>query len=231
MRHLPPFALALAFALTPGCTCEDNSAARTPLPAITAPYSDNFDRAALGDDWHSTSSEGSSDGAGEAYQIVGGELVVARAYNHPLWLDRPIPRDATIEFDCWSNDDAGDLKVEIWGDGKSFATGDRTAAYTSTAYNFIFGGWHNTLSTLARMHEHGEDRQTRNAPRVEKGRKYHWTIDRNGGHIDWKIDGQLFLTYDDPQPLDGEHHRYFAINDWEAELHFDHLKITPHSSK
>jgi hypothetical protein len=35
------------------------------------------------------------------------------------------------------------------------------------------------------------------------------------------------LTFDDPAPLIGPDHAYLAINDWEAELHFAHLKITP----
>jgi hypothetical protein len=212
MRHLLPL-LLLSF--NPGCTCTEVKQ----LPPITTEFGDAFDRPALGEDWIATDAE--------AYRIENGELVVRRAYNHPLWLARPIPHDAVIEFDCSSSDDAGDLKVEIWGDGKSYATGPREAAYTSTAYNFIFGGWHNTLSTLARMHEHGEDRQTRPQPRVEKGRKYHWRIERKGAHVDWQIDGQPFLAFDDPAPLEGDGHRFFAINDWEAELHFDHLKITP----
>ena len=196
-------------------------AARRPrwVPPSQAQPRENFERATLGPDWLATDPD--------AYRIEDGALVVRRAYNHPLWLKRPLTRDATIEFDCWSNDDAGDLKVELWGDGKSFATGDRTAAYTSTAYNFIFGGWHNTTSTLARMEEHGHDRQTRTEPRVEKGLKYHFTIERRGAHIDWKIDGQPFLAFDDPEPLIGDGHRFFAINDWEAELHFDNLMITP----
>jgi hypothetical protein len=204
------------FAINPGCTCTDVASSG---PAATAPFADDFDRAAVGADWLDTSDN-------QAYQIENGELVARNAKNHPLWLKRAIPRDATIELDCWSNDDAGDLKVESWGDGKSYST-DPIGAYTSTSYNFIFGGWHNTISTLARMHEHGEDRQTRNQPRVEKGRRYHWRIERKGGHVDWQIDNQPFLSFDDPAPLDGDGHRFFSINDWEAELHFDRLRITP----
>ncbi len=201
-----------------GCTCVEIA----PPHAITAPFRDDFDRAELGPGWRSTVEVGNEG----AYRIVDGELVASGAYNHPLWLGRPIPRDAVIEFDCWSSSDDGDLKVEVWGDGKSFAT-DRIGAYTSTSYNFIFGGWHNQISTLARMHEHGEDRQTRRAPRVDKGRRYHWRIVRRGGHLDWSIDGQPFLAFQDPAPLEGDGHRYFSFNDWEAELHFDHLLITP----
>lgn len=180
------------------------------------PASDNFDRAELGDAW-------SAPGGGK-WRISDGALTIDHGYNHPLWLTQPIPDDAVIELDCWSNDPAGDLKVEIWGDGKSWA---QTVSYTATSYVFIFGGWHNQISAIARMNEHGNDRRVRNDVHVELGRHYHWRIARKGGHIDWQIDGKPFLTYDDPKPLHGAEHRYFAFNDWEAELHFDNLKITP----
>lgn len=214
---LPTFALAVAAA--PGCTCTE----LPPAPAaLTAPFYDDFERAQLGPDWRDTSGSGDA----SAYRIEHGELVVRRAHNHPLWLARALPENARIEFDCWSNDPDGDLKVEAWGDGKSHAT-DLYGAYTSTSYNFIFGGWHNSLSVLARLNEHGEDRRPRREPRVERGRRYHWTITRKGGHIDWQIDGKPFLSFDDAQPLVGADHAHFAINDWEAELHFDNLTITP----
>jgi hypothetical protein len=200
--------LLLALALS-ACTIE-----RRPAGVAT---SDEFDRAEIGDDWRSTA-------GGANYHIVNGELVVANAYNHPLWLKRPIPRDASIDVDVWSNDDAGDIKLEAWGDGKSFAT---STSYTATSYVFIFGGWHNTLSAIARMDEHANNRKTRKDPKVEKGKRYHWHIERKNGHIDWQVDGQPYLTFDDPSPLDGPEHSYLAINDWEVEIHFDNLKITP----
>src|SRR3954465_7407431 len=76
------------------------------------PSSDDFERAQIGDAWLTT--------GGGNWRIEKGELVVDHAYNHPLWLKKPIPEDAVIELDCWSNEDYGDLKVEAWGDGKSF---------------------------------------------------------------------------------------------------------------
>lgn len=202
-----PLVLALSLVAAAGCKIEK-------LPPA-GPSSDDFSRAALGDAWEST---------GGNWRIVDGELVIDHAYNHPLWLKKPIPQDAVIELDCWSNDPAGDLKVEAWGDGKSFAT---TTSYTATSYVFIFGGWHNQLSGIARMNEHGADRRMRAGPHVDKGKRYHWRISRKGGHIEWQVDGQPIMTYDDPRPLSGRDHSYFAFNDWEAELHFDNLKITP----
>jgi hypothetical protein len=178
------------------------------------PSEDSFDRAELGDAWVTT---------GPGYRLLAGELVVDHAYNHPLWLKQPIPRDAVVELDAWSNDDAGDIKLELWGDGHSFA---KTASYTASSYVFIFGGWHNTISAIARMNEHGGDRRTRTDRPVEKKRKYHFRIARKGGHIDWQIDGQPFLVFDDPSPLEGSDHAYLGFNDWEVELHFDNLKVT-----
>jgi hypothetical protein len=212
LAHLVPVALLAA------CTCEKLPEGPATRPPITAPFSDDFERAELGPDWFAT--------APESFRIENGAVIARVGHNHPLWLRRAIPRDATIEFDCWSESDDGDLKVEVWGDGRSFAT-DLYGQYTSTAYNFVFGGWRNQISTLARMHEHGADRQTRNVPRVEKGRHYHWTITRSGIHVTWLIDGQPFLAFDDAQPLEGAGHSFFAFTDWEAELHFDNLKITP----
>ena len=116
------------------------------LPACTIerqpegkPFADDFEAAALGPAWKST---------GGKYRVDKGELVIDHGYNHPLWLTSALPRDGVVEVDAWSNDEAGDIKLELWGDGKSFAT---EASYTATSYVFIFGGWHNTISAIARM--------------------------------------------------------------------------------
>ena len=196
--------LLLALFLAAGCTVEKRPAGEA--------YADDFTQ--LKPVWKAT---------GATWRAQNGELVVDHAYNHPLWLTKAIPRDAIIELDAWSNDDAGDIKLEAWGDGKSFA---KEASYTATSYVFIFGGWHNQISAICRMNEHGADRKTRADRRVEKGKKYHWRIARQGGHIDWQIDGKAFMSYDDHRPLEGGDHSYFGFNDWEAELHFDNVKIT-----
>lgn len=176
---------------------------------------DDFERADIGENWLAT---------GAGYRIEKGELVVSKAYNHPLWLKRPLPANASIDIDAWSNDDAGDIKVEAWGDGKSYA---QSVSYTATSYVFVFGGWSNRVSVIARMDEHGNDRRAREDVKVEKGKKYHFHIERKNGQVAWTIDGKPFLQMDDKAPLDGPDHAYFAINDWETELHFDNLKIKP----
>jgi hypothetical protein len=207
-----------------------NTSMRTPLLIASAlllscsiekqpegqPFSDDFSAPAIGPAWKNT---------GGKYRIDDGALAIDHAYNHPLWLTSPLPANGVVEFDAWSMDPAGDIKIELWGDGKSFAT---AASYTATSYVFIFGGWHNSLSCIARMNEHGNDRKTRpQEPKVEVGHHYHFRIERRGGHFDWQLDGKPYMTYDDPKPLVGPDHAYLAFNDWEVPLHFDNLKVTP----
>ncbi|HVZ72456.1 MAG TPA: hypothetical protein VHJ20_08785 [Polyangia bacterium] len=185
--------------------------------AITSPFADDFERAELGQAWNATSPD---------YKIVGGKLEVSNAYNHPAWLKQQLPKDAVIELDVSSKSPAGDIKIELYGDGESFAR--EKGAYTSTGYVLIFGGWHNSLSVLCRLEEHGDGRKMqRNDMHVEVGKTYHWTVTRRGGTIDWKIDGQPFLAWTDPAPLGGTGHEYFALNDWESDVTVDNLRISP----
>jgi hypothetical protein len=203
---LAPAAVVALFAL---CTaCEEK------LPP-SGPSADDFERADLGDAWLST---------GGSWHLENGALTIDHAYNHPLWLKKAIPQNAVIELDCWSDVPDGDVKVEAWGDGKTYATG---VEYTASSYVFIFGGWHNTISVIAREEEHGLDRKQRMDTHVELGRHYHWRIERRGGNIDWQVDGKPFLSFDDKSPLRGAGHSYFAFNDWEAKVHFDNVKVTP----
>lgn len=193
-------------------------------PPIREPFADAFERDRIGDDWRET---------GSGYVIRGGQLVASGAYNHPLWLRRPLPDDVTIELDVEARSPTGDIKVELYGDGASFDP-DR-GGYVSSGYVLIFGGWRNSLSVICKHDEHDQGRKAqRTDRRVEPGRKYHFTITRTRGQgqqgegkIDWRIDGEPFLTWNDPQPLAGSGHRHFALNNWEAEVAFDNLNIRP----
>ncbi len=190
--------------------------AATPAP-VPGPYSDDFERAALGNDWLATDPT--------AVRIDKGALSIQRAHNHPVWLRQPIPEDATIEFDAWTDSPEGDIKVEAWGDGRSAHAGAPEAAYAATGYVFVFGGWHNSKSVLARQEEHGAAVPSRASPNVEPGRRYHWQIRRKGGQISWSIDGVPFLELNDPAPLRGPSQAYFAFSGWESPVHFDNLRI------
>ncbi len=216
MRSLPT-ALALAFCL---CGCRHGGD-----PALGHGFSDRFDRTGLGSDWFNS---------GGPWRIVGGALSVDHAHNHPLWLRRRLPRDVRISFDVTARSPDGDLKVELFGDGKSCESDEavrRDLIYTTTGYVLIFGGWHNRLSTLVRENEHAWQFQPgvpsrRDVP-VEPGHTYHWIIERRGGHLAWSIDGRPFLAYDDLAPLDGPGHDHFGFTDWESPVTFANLVIEP----
>ena len=196
------------------------AACRARQAAVSAPATatfDDFQREGLGPDWLDT---------GGGYRISGGKLLAHNGYNHPAWLKKPLPRNVAIDVDVQSNSPAGDIKVELFGDGHSFDP-DR-GGYVSTGYVLIFGGWHNSLSVICRNNEHDEGRKvTRTEPRVVPGQTYPFSITRQDGRIDWKIDGAPFLAWTDPAPLGGPEHAFFAVNDWEADVSFDNLSIKP----
>jgi Farnesoic acid 0-methyl transferase len=187
-------------------------------PPITDRWTDDFERGGIGGDYYKT---------GPGYAIQDGALSAHGARNHPLWLRKKLTRDVRIEVDCWSNEPRGDIKVELFGDGKSFdAKGGR---YTATGYELIFGGWYNAKSEIARLDEHGKDIAERSDVKVVPKRHYHWKIERVGQTVTWWIDDMAhpFLVWTDPHPLEGTSHEYFAINNWETDTWFDNLVVTP----
>ena len=194
-------------------------AAPTAPPPAAGPFADTFDRADLGEAWNAT-------GASTA-TLEQGVLTLQMVHNRPVWLRKPIPSDAAIEFDCWTDDPQGDLKVEAWGDGHSFYAGDPRLQYTATGYVFIFGGWRNTASVIARQSEHAQGRIERTDFPVVPGKRYHVRIARKGGQLDWFIDGKPFLQLNDPAPLTGTDNQFFGFSGWETRVHFDNLAIEP----
>jgi hypothetical protein len=204
MRRLALLALSLA-----ACKVKD-------APAITVPFTDAYDRAEIGDDYYST---------GDGYRVADGALNAHGAHNHPLWLRHRLPRDVQVELDAWSNEARGDIKVELFGDGHSY---DPDAGrYMATSYVLVFGGWYNAKSQIARQDEHGTDLAARTDKKVVAKQKYHWKIVRKGKAITWWIDDMTtpFLVYEDPKPLEGSGHEYFAFDNWETDTWFDNLVI------
>src|SRR5690606_31664165 len=109
-------------------------------------FQDDFDRGVLGNDWLTT---------GSGVTLDRGALRLSNLHNHPVWLRTPLPDDVRIEFDAWAESEEGDIKIELAGDGHSYA---KAASYTATGYVVIFGGWNNSLHLIARRDEHGDDR-------------------------------------------------------------------------
>ena len=195
------------------CACKVREA-----QPITSPFYDGFERTELGANYLAT---------GDGYEVSAGQLSAHGAHNHPLWLKKRLPRNVKIEFDAWSNESRGDIKVEVFGDGTSYdPDGGR---YTATGYEVIFGGWYNAKSIIARMDEHGNELAQRADIKVVPGKHYHWKIERQDKSMRWYIDDMTkpFLQYDDPKPLEQSGHEFFAFNNWETDTWFDNLVISP----
>lgn len=216
MTRLRPLCLLVVFVVGPASLGAFHACTPQGDPAIGPEgFVDDFDRPDLGDLWHNT---------GAPWRIQDGELVVRGARNRPLWLRRALPRNVRIEFDARSMSPEGDIKCEVFGDGASRATAE---SYTATSYVIIFGGWGNSLNVLARLDEHGSDRVEARGRRVEPGRTYHFRIERQGATITAWVDDEVLVSMTDPNPLEGRGHDHFAFNNWESEVHFDNLRITP----
>ncbi|HVV83461.1 MAG TPA: hypothetical protein VHE35_10335 [Kofleriaceae bacterium] len=215
VRDCLPLAAAVA-AATAAVAAAAGCKVREPS-AIDSSYTDDYERDSIGGDYNKT---------GAGYRVADGALNAHGAHNHPLWLARRLPPgDLQIDLDAWSNSPDGDIKVEVYGDGHSF---DPDAGrYMATSYVLVFGGWHNQKSILANRDEHGTTMASRTTPKVVPGKHYHWRILRKGAVIDWYIDDMTtpFLHYDDPDPLSGPGHDYFAFDNWESDTWFDNLVI------
>ena len=207
-------------------TTADPKQPASTAPMITAPFEDAFDRAELGEDWNVLSPK---------WRIEKGRLCGQGAKNKGIWLKRKLPVNARIEFDAQAESAVGDLKVEVWGDGRSGAT---SASYTNaTSYIAIFGGWKNSKHVLARIDEHGSDRleidvdtqsDDERERAVSAGQTYRFRIERADGHtVTWSVNGTVYFTFDDDDPLVGSGHEFFGFNDWDAPVCFDNLKVTP----
>ena len=195
-------------------------------PRLTAPWEDTFDRAELGPDWNTLS---------PAWKIQNGKLCVRGARNKGAWLVRRLPVNARIEFDAFAESAEGDIKVELWGDGLSGAT---SISYTNaTSYLAILGGWKNTKHVFARINEHGEGRleidvdplsDDERMRAAARGQPYHFKVERSDGKkVEWSVNGVVYFTFTDPEPLSGPGHEHFGFNDWDAPVCFDNLKVTP----
>ncbi len=217
-RHLRALTFVLAVA-----SCSSKSAPeRVEGEPITTTFADDFERSDLGSDFFATTNN---------YQLVNGALSAKGAFNHPLWLTRKLPRNVSIEFDCWSGSADGDIKVEFFGDGQSHAATKEKVQYKATGYVAVMGGWNNSKSLLARRDEHGvegKDLSQRTSPKVEVGKRYHWKITRKGPQVSWYVDDMNtpFLQFHDAKPLEGTHQAYFAFNNWQSDTWFDNLKIS-----
>jgi hypothetical protein len=213
---------------SPSASAAASGAAATTTPGEGArPAEGGARQDSLGPNWYQARTN--------AWHIENGRLCGEGAHNHGVWLQKPIPINARIEFDAISDSPEGDLKAEVWGDGQSAATAQ---SYTNaTSYLTILGGWKNTFHVLARQNEHGPDRKELRVDRdsddpmqkpVTPGQVYHFKIERQDGKtVHWYVDGREYLTFADRAPLAGIGHDHFGFNDWEVKVCFDNVKVTP----
>jgi hypothetical protein len=212
-RALPihRFALLLfAFCLiscqrTPPATAQADSARATGKLI----FQDDFERKGLGDAWRTQS---------DTWRIIDGRVADHGAKNRGLWLTTALPQDVRVEFDAWSVTPPGGAPYR--GDMKCEAFG--TTLKHQSGYVFIFGGWENRISVIARRDEHANDRRERSGTRVKADQRYHWTILRQKGQLSWLLDGEPFMSYEDPNPVGGT---AFGFNNWISHLRFDNVKV------
>ncbi len=212
VRTMPAGALPLALVAGAGCQELPRTYDTTPDAGLVV-FEESFDEEELRPMWRCTA---------PGFSIERGVLTHENSKNHPLWLAEPLPRDYRIELDVWADSEEGDVKIELNGDGRSFA---KSVNYRPSGYVLVFGGWNNQFHVIAKRNEHGKDRVETTTPEVEPGRHYHFVITRVGAELVWEVDGRELLRYEDPRPLHGPGHDRFGFGGWEARTHFDNLVI------
>ena len=173
-------------------------------------FEDDFERSGLGADWKVAH-------AGE-WDIEGGRLRANKVEvygdrNKGVWLLRKLPEKARIEFEAEVISSKGDVKCEVFAEAPKHETG----------YSLIFGGWNNTINTIARKGEHEPARmvQIPHQP-VQSRKRYRWAVVRNDNVVRWYVDGAYFLGYDDAAAVRGP---YFGFNNWLSDVRFDNVQI------
>lgn len=197
--------VVLSLIAVAGCTVPANDAQNEG----SVPFTDAFDRRSLGDLWRPT---------GGHWTIDNGAAFTSGAQNQPLFLDVALPDDLVVEVDVTSDTRTVDSKIELMTDGRRHQTG----------YIFILGGWSNTISAIARLDEHGRDRRERKPTAVTGPKTYRWRIEKKGGDIRWLIDGEPYLTFSDPNPLQGPGHDRLAFSNWLNRVRYDNLSVWPY---
>lgn len=188
---------------------------------------------------------------GGLWRVVDGQLFSPGVKNNPLWLQARLPENVAVEFDVRSESTQGDIKVEIFGDGTDHASGYIVIHGGWNNSLSIIARMDEHGPSLERLRQQSarvaasrgvsgddlvatgvfrEDTRMRveaNPFPVQKGRTYHWRIERRGSLLRWAIDGQPFMEFNDPFPFKGKGHDRFGFSSWDSQLYFDNLRIEP----
>jgi hypothetical protein len=174
----------------------------------TSGFTDSFDRANLGERYIKQ---------GGTWAISDGALRSTGEKNIPLWLDVTLSKNTRVEFTTLSRSPAVDTKIEIFGDGLRHESG----------YIVILGGWNNSITTIARLDEHEKTRVEKRT-RWEKNKKYQWKVERTDGRtLQLWIDGTKIVEYVDSDPLYGARNNKLGFSNWQSDVSYDDLIITP----
>jgi len=131
---------------------------------------------------------------------------------HPiLWSKDLWTGEVVLEFwSVWSGlimdlpaapgySDPSDLNCTIGGDGRDLCSG----------YSFVYAGDHNTCAKIMRGNDvvaETPEGHFINPISANADFHRHWfktRVHKRGGHIEYYVDDELLLEYDDPQPLSG----------------------------
>jgi len=155
------------------------------------------------------------------WKVVEGRLYTGDKSNNnkAIWLNGlDLPRNFRVEFTAVAVKGnqpkfEGDVKCEFGGDEKEHASG----------YIVIFGGWKNTVNTIAKHDEHGDGRLAVDSnAKVEEGKSYTFQIVRLDNEIKWFLDSKLLLRVTDKDVAAGP---VFGFNNWNSRVYFDNLSL------
>lgn len=124
--------------------------------------------------------------------------------NATLWCKRRLKGDVTLEFAAGIKMDrsrgnsyeyASDINATICADGEDLTSG----------YSFMFGGWNNTSTRIMRGNTVVAESKTSLIPNKQNihRRWFYIKIRKQGSKLQYYIDNQLVLEFNDPQPLTG----------------------------
>jgi hypothetical protein len=155
------------------------------------------------------------------WRVVDGRLYTGDRPNDNkgLWLSEvSLPKNVRIEFDATAVKGKratfeGDIKCEFGGEKAEHASG----------YIIIFGGWKNTVNTIAKQDEHGEGRLVVDGKtKVKEDQTYRFSVVRLEGEVKWFLGDKLLLRVKDSSPLYGG---VFGFNNWNSRVYFDNVRV------
>ncbi|MFW6158267.1 MAG: hypothetical protein ACOC8E_02785 [Planctomycetota bacterium] len=140
-----------------------------------------------------------------------------------IWNKRRFRGDLTLEYAVGIQHRGGggggygryvrDMNAVICGDGRTLNSG----------YGFIYGGWDNTRSAITRNGKVVAETSTPIPTGGFHRRWFYCKVVKRGGHLEFYVDNNLLLEYEDPDPLPGGQ---VALWTWKNGLMVGRVRIT-----